>query len=460
MSRRSCPPPVPPGNQWDNRVRVVDWIGCVLASDPLVSFRAIRIFDEVVPNLTQEEMPSYACAAIYLSKRLVGDLFDAKEMSRLSRGSVSEEAILFTSRKLLLRSEPAETVWDLATQRSMGRVALTQEARLRLSMLTLSAHNYDPGAVDRLLGGDPSLLSELDELASRPFLTVKRLRGYSSVLVCTIPPPPDLEPGKLDPLPATLDPGLSGDLLGEGTYSRVFGAEVSGVQVAVKEYKVDLDQDFAHTREVSILWRLSRDPHPSLPCLIGFSFEGNLRIALPRYEPIDNANPVDLHRLLIEVARGLDHLHKNGIYHGDVKPANILLREGNHAVLCDFSISQEIDHQQVLGLSQTLGFRAPEIVLRLPHLYEPDIWALGITAHLLLEGRALVPMVEMGQEQALLEMARVTNPQGWMDLKGTPTFPEISLEHGTPWSHPLAVCLDPNKGTRPTARQIVELCEV
>jgi serine/threonine-protein kinase len=52
--------------------------------------------------------------------------------------------------------------------------------------------------------------------------------------------------------------------------------------------------------------------------------------------------PVELAvRITCEVARALDHAHRQGIIHRDVKPENILL-EGDHALLADFGIARVV----------------------------------------------------------------------------------------------------------------------
>jgi tetratricopeptide (TPR) repeat protein len=66
-----------------------------------------------------------------------------------------------------------------------------------------------------------------------------------------------------------------------------------------------------------------------------------------------------------EVAEGLAHAHSNGVVHRDVKPANIMLKEG-HALLADFGIAQAAagaEETRLTGSGMSLGtpfYMSPE----------------------------------------------------------------------------------------------------
>ena len=90
-----------------------------------------------------------------------------------------------------------------------------------------------------------------------------------------------------------------------------------------------------------------------------------------------------------QIASALQFAHEHGIVHRDVKPSNILLRDGEHAYLTDFGLVKLID--EASDITQTgcmLGtptYMAPELV---EHDATPrsDIYALGIVLYQMLTG--------------------------------------------------------------------------
>jgi serine/threonine protein kinase/tetratricopeptide (TPR) repeat protein len=86
--------------------------------------------------------------------------------------------------------------------------------------------------------------------------------------------------------------------------------------------------------------------------------------------------------LVAQVAEALDFAHAKGIVHRDVKPANIILIEGNRAKITDFGIAKIASGQANLtSTGQFLGtpnYMAPEQIKGAPVDGRTDIFALGI----------------------------------------------------------------------------------
>lgn len=88
-----------------------------------------------------------------------------------------------------------------------------------------------------------------------------------------------------------------------------------------------------------------------------------------------------------DIICALSQLHKNNLIHGDVKPANVLVRKNNMgAYLID--IDSAFLHEQ--GVSKFFGsllFAAPEQILENSLSASADIYSLGLLMYQIIEGR-------------------------------------------------------------------------
>jgi len=69
--------------------------------------------------------------------------------------------------------------------------------------------------------------------------------------------------------------------------------------------------------------------------------------------------------IALHIATGLQHLHKAGVLHYDLKPGNILVDEDFNAKIADFGASK-IKYKTYItgtGMRGTLGYMAPELLL-------------------------------------------------------------------------------------------------
>ncbi|KAH9854600.1 kinase-like protein [Lenzites betulinus] len=92
-----------------------------------------------------------------------------------------------------------------------------------------------------------------------------------------------------------------------------------------------------------------------------------------------------------EVILGLDHLHRLGIVHHDIKPQNILVNGHGHCVISDYGGAQFLDASQRIHRKtqrnmavMTIPFAAPEVLSENDSVYKTydravDYWALGAT---------------------------------------------------------------------------------
>lgn len=62
-----------------------------------------------------------------------------------------------------------------------------------------------------------------------------------------------------------------------------------------------------------------------------------------------------------QLASALAHSHDKGILHGDLKPANVIMRDDGHPSLIDFNLAQTNDHSGDSIVGGTLAYMPPEL---------------------------------------------------------------------------------------------------
>ncbi|RMG12222.1 MAG: serine/threonine protein kinase [Deltaproteobacteria bacterium] len=114
---------------------------------------------------------------------------------------------------------------------------------------------------------------------------------------------------------------------------------------------------------------------------------GSLRKRLRSGEPL----PIgEVLRLASGLCEALALVHARGLVHGDLKPANVLLRAGPHGlaspVLADFGIARGVgDPGRLVG---TLAYMAPELRAGLDLDARADLYSLGVVLYEALAGHA------------------------------------------------------------------------
>jgi eukaryotic-like serine/threonine-protein kinase len=117
---------------------------------------------------------------------------------------------------------------------------------------------------------------------------------------------------------------------------------------------------------------------------------GNLQRLLEAGRHFDVEEAVDLLSQLLEA---LQHAHERGIWHRDVKPANILLTTSGRLKLADFGIARLESSAPAPGgaMLGTPGYIAPEVYLGKSCDHRVDLFAAGAIAYRLLADRAPFP---------------------------------------------------------------------
>lgn len=191
--------------------------------------------------------------------------------------------------------------------------------------------------------------------------------------------------------------------LGDGTYGSVSRAQnkETGEYVAIKKFKQKYRswEECIKLREVASLRKLI---HPNIVKLKEVIRENDeLHLVFEHmdtnlYEFIKGrprALPENkVRNMMFQTLQALLHCHKNGYFHRDMKPENILVK-GEAVKLADFGLAREIRARPPFtDYVSTRWYRAPEVLLRSSVYNSPvDIFACGAIMAELYTSRPLFP---------------------------------------------------------------------
>jgi len=91
-----------------------------------------------------------------------------------------------------------------------------------------------------------------------------------------------------------------------------------------------------------------------------------------------------------QILTGLDHLHRKGVIHRDVKPENMLVDEDNHLRIIDLGVSriERMNRQeQSAAPIGTPSYMAPELIGHQEADERADIYSAGVTIYEMLTGK-------------------------------------------------------------------------
>ncbi|KAI3466679.1 hypothetical protein Pfo_023342 [Paulownia fortunei] len=182
-----------------------------------------------------------------------------------------------------------------------------------------------------------------------------------------------------------------------GAHSQLYHGIYMDEPVAVKIIRVpDDDENGAlgarlekqFTREVTLLSHLHHQNvikfvaacrKPPVFCIITeYLPEGSLRAYLHKLE--HRSLPLQkLISMALDIARGMEYIHSQGVIHRDLKPENILITEDFHLKVADFGIACEEAYCDLLVDDPgTYRWMAPEMIKRKHYGRKVDVYGFGL----------------------------------------------------------------------------------
>ncbi|XP_031474017.1 serine/threonine/tyrosine-protein kinase HT1-like isoform X2 [Nymphaea colorata] len=206
-----------------------------------------------------------------------------------------------------------------------------------------------------------------------------------------------------------------GNRFASGSNSRIYRGIYKQRAVAVKMVRVPDNEDGSRplidsqfNSEVALLSRL-RHPNviefiaayrkPPVYCIITeYMSQGTLRMYLHKKEPYSLSNKMIL-KFALDISRGMQYLHAQGIVHRDLKSNNLLLNDELTVKVVDFGIScLDTQCHATKGFMGTYRWMAPEMIRGKTYTKKVDVYSFGIVLWELLT--ALVPFQGMTPVQA------------------------------------------------------------
>ncbi|XP_021759078.1 serine/threonine-protein kinase HT1-like [Chenopodium quinoa] len=184
----------------------------------------------------------------------------------------------------------------------------------------------------------------------------------------------------------------------------------------------------------------------SVYCILTeFMSEGSLRAYLNRFERSKIMLPFEkVVVIALEIARGMEYVHSQGIIHRDIKPENILIDQGFRLKIADLGVSCEAkgcDYKDV----GTFRWMAPEMITRKKYCRKVDVYSFGLLLNEMVSGST--PFGNLSPVQVAYGVANKNlRPE---ISKDCPEFMRLLIER----------CWSKNPKKRPEFSEIVNVLE-
>lgn len=203
---------------------------------------------------------------------------------------------------------------------------------------------------------------------------------------------------------------LIGDLIGEGSYSKVKevidseSLERRAIKIMKKQRLKKIPNGEENVRRETKL--MSRLNHKNVIKLIDILYNDEkqkiyivMEYCVTVLQELFDRAPKNIlpisqaHCYFVQLIEGLEYLHSQGIIHKDIKPSNLLIDTSNVIKITDLGVSEQLDLFQADDSCSTSqgspAFQAPELAEGTEKFsgYKIDIWSSGVTLYSITTGK-------------------------------------------------------------------------
>jgi eukaryotic-like serine/threonine-protein kinase len=289
--------------------------------------------------------------------------------------------------------------------RSTGRAPWARVKALFLAALDQTEPEQER-FLERACEGDAALRNEVAALLASDRAASRFIETPAAALMAMGSPPAAERAQRLEPGTRLGAYEIVG-FLSAGGMGEVYRARhtILGRDVAIKTVLAGETEGSARQRLVREARHAATLDHPNICTIHEVGEVGGspfVVMALVDGHPLRDliaGTPLPLERALdygTQVAAALEHAHRHGIIHRDLKSSNVVIDRDGRAVVLDFGLARRLPRLDARtadlsvtvdgSLAGTLSHMAPEVLLGRSADPRSDVWSLGVLLYELLTG--------------------------------------------------------------------------